>query len=252
MDSGSQALGGVNETPPVRATLDAWRARGADRLNPARFRFIDALERRAARHDGEVRRALDRRLASLVASYAHELARAEAAARPGEPSPGAPSGAPDLPKRNLAPRGPLAQLTDLLTSRVAAHPAKNDGSALGGEAHVPHAPSGVRAAELPMLEYFRETWSRFSTEKQLRHSLEQVPFNAGPLNSNSLIHRSLSLMREASPGYLQHFLSYVEALSWMDQLAGPPPTPASPAGPAAEAPRAANAKKGVRGKARAR
>jgi len=27
-------------------------------------------------------------------------------------------------------------------------------------------------------------------------------------------------MREQSPGYLQHFLSYVEALSWMEQMNG--------------------------------
>ena len=54
----------------------------------------------------------------------------------------------------------------------------------------------------------------------MRQSLEQVPGNAGPLNSSSLVHRSLSLMRELSPGYLQQFLSYVDALSWMEQMNG--------------------------------
>jgi hypothetical protein len=99
-----------------------------------------------------------------------------------------------------------------------------------------------------MLDYFRETWSKLSAEKQLRHSREQVPDNAGPLNTNSLVHRSLSLMRECSPGYLQQFLSYVEALSWMEQLAGP--VAATPASTTVEPPRAGAAKKSARRKSR--
>jgi hypothetical protein len=73
---------------------------------------------------------------------------------------------------------------------------------------------------LPVLDDFREMWSKISTERQLRQSLAQVPGNAGPLNSSSLVHRSLSLMHELSPGYLRQFLSYVDALSWMEQMAG--------------------------------
>jgi hypothetical protein len=95
-----------------------------------------------------------------------------------------------------------------------------------------------------MLDYFRKTWASLRTENQFRQSLGQVPQNAGPLNSNSLVHRSLSLMRELSPGYLQHFLSYVDALSWMEQLGGPE-APASK-----ETPRAATSRKSARGKSR--
>jgi len=52
----------------------------------------------------------------------------------------------------------------------------------------------------------------------VRQSQEQVHKNAGPLNSNQLVHRALSLMRELSPGYLQQFLSYTDALMWMEQI----------------------------------
>ncbi|MFP4906442.1 DUF2894 domain-containing protein, partial [Paraburkholderia sp. BR14261] len=52
--------------PAARALLDAWRARGADQLDPVRFHFIEALERRAAAHAGEARRLLDARLAQLL------------------------------------------------------------------------------------------------------------------------------------------------------------------------------------------
>ena len=51
-------------------------------------------------------------------------------------------------------------------------------------------------------------------------------------------------MRELSPGYLQQFLSYVDALSWMEQMNGG----AAPTGK--DAPRGGNAGKSARGKAR--
>ncbi|WP_442597763.1 DUF2894 domain-containing protein [Parapusillimonas sp. JC17] len=72
--------------------------------------------------------------------------------------------------------------------------------------------------ELPEMEYFRRAWAKSGTTRLLRHSQKQVPENAGPLNSSNLVHRSLSLMREQSPAYLQHFLAYLDALSWMEQL----------------------------------
>ncbi|MBN3751388.1 DUF2894 domain-containing protein [Paraburkholderia sp. Tr-20389] len=204
-----------------QATLDAWREQGADAHDPLRFHFIDALARRAAQHDGEARRVLDARLSALLDAYAADLAGHASKAEAVESS--AVSGKPS--------RGPLAGLVDYIASQAA----ENGGS-------VPSSPAVH--AELKALDYFRETWSKVSAEKQLRQSLEQVPGNAGPLNSSSLVHRSLSLMRELSPGYLQQFLSYVDALSWMEQLTG------GGVPPVKEVPRAASAKKGARGKAR--
>lgn len=235
------------DTADALATLAAWRARGADRVNPTRFRMIDALARRAADHEGGVRRVLDERLAVWIAAYADDVRRAEAAdtantanAATTAATNGAAAGCVQTASR----RGALAELVELLASRVAA----------ASESEAPMARDVLssnrleRSPDLPMLDYFRETWSKFSAEKQLRHSREHVPDNAGPLNSNSLVHRSLSLMRELSPGYLQQFLSYVEALSWMEQLAGPVAA-ASPS-TAAEPPRAGTAKKSARRKPR--
>ncbi|HDR9845588.1 TPA: DUF2894 domain-containing protein, partial [Burkholderia multivorans] len=50
----------------VRAMLDAWREQGAAQLDPVRFHRLDALERRAAALDGDVRALLDARLAALA------------------------------------------------------------------------------------------------------------------------------------------------------------------------------------------
>ncbi|SDE43162.1 DUF2894 domain-containing protein [Paraburkholderia lycopersici] len=200
----------------ARALLDAWRARGADRLDPVRFHFIEALEKRAAAHAGEARRLLDARLAQLLNAFADDLARA------------APRTSPKLDDDSGA--SGLRRLVDSLARAQPALPASR----------ARHEP------DPELVEYFRQTWSRVRAEKQLRQSLDQVPRNAGPLNSSSLVHRALSLMREMSPGYLQHFLAYADSLSWLDQLT------ASVAGAAApkEAPKSASAKKGARGKGR--
>ncbi len=197
----------------VRATLDAWREQGADRLDPVRFHRIDALERRAAALEGDARALLDARLATLIEGFAEVVARAGETATASS-APGAPA------------RGALAELVERLAR---------------------DAQADRRGLDPELVDYFRTMWSKVRTEQQYRQSLDQVPRNAGPLNSNSLVHRSLATMRELSPAYLQQFLSYVDALAWLEDLAG------GGAQPEKEAPRAKAAKpakKATRAKAR--
>ncbi|CAK0404076.1 chemotaxis motB protein [Burkholderia pseudomallei] len=223
-------------------TLDAWRERGADRLDPVRFRFIDALRRRAAARGGDARRLLDARLAALIDAYAADLRRAEsngdacecagapapapapapASSTSPAPTPAAPSTTTTSPAASSPAepaRGPLAALLDYIGSRE-----RPTASAPDETRAAPASPTAsgrvALRAEPELLDYFRETWSKLSADSQLRASLEQVPKNAGPLNSSSLVHRSLSLMRELSPEYLRQFLSYVDALSWLQQMNG--------------------------------
>ncbi|MCX5538136.1 DUF2894 domain-containing protein [Paraburkholderia sp. CNPSo 3076] len=198
--------------PDARALLDAWRARGADQLDPVRFHFIEALERRAAAHAGEARRLIDARLAQLLDAFADDLARETSNITHG--------------LGDETARSELGRLVDSLARPEPAQPATR----------VRHEP------DPELVEYFRQTWSRVRSEKQLRQSLDQVPRNAGPLNSSSLVHRALSLMREVSPGYLQQFLAYADALSWLEQLNAS----VGVAAPVREAPRATSAKKGAR------
>ena len=218
MNSGVEIVNGV--TSDVRSTLDAWRERGADRLDPVRFYFIEALDRRAAGHSGEARRILDDRLTKLLQAYANDLDQAESqTANGGEPA-----------------RGALTELIEYMSCRA---PMDSVGATAD---HT--SPRHTSYPEMEVLDYFRKTWTKVSAEKQFRQSLAQVPGNAGPLNSSSLVHRSLSLMRELSPGYLQQFLAYVDALSWMEQMNG------GGAMPEKDAPRSGNPRKNTRGKAR--
>ena len=211
-------------TDAVRATLDAWRERGAERLDPVRFHFIEVLDRRASGHSGKVRGILDDKLSKLIEAYADDLERAASKI----------SRADSMASPDDHARGTLAGLLDYIANRA---PADGNGSAAGST-----GPRPTSWPELEVLDDFRAIWSKLSTEGQLLQSLEQVPGNAGPLNSSSLVHRSLSLMRELSPGYLQQFLSYVDALSWMEQMNG------GGALAGKEAPRAGSARKSARGK----
>ncbi|HDR9808453.1 TPA: DUF2894 domain-containing protein [Burkholderia cenocepacia] len=202
----------------VRAMLDAWREQGADRLDPVGFHRIDALERRAAVLDGAARALLDARLATLIDGFAKRVARDDDDAEATRETVQAATGAPA--------RGALAALVEGLER---------------------DAQADRRGLDPELVDYFRTMWSKVRTEQQYRQSLDQVPRNAGPLNSNSLVHRSLATMRELSPDYLQQFLSYVDALAWLEDLAGGGTQPEK------EAPRAKAAKparKTTRAKAR--
>ncbi|HYG43109.1 MAG TPA: DUF2894 domain-containing protein [Bordetella sp.] len=197
----------------IQATLDGWRERGADRLDPLRFRLITAMAARAARHEGETRRVLDGRLAELMGQYEARLASTDQTDAANAP----------VPRQPPAP-GMLAALLEHIAGPVAANGATDRRS---------------RYPELDLLDYFQATWARLSTDRQLRQSQEQVHENAGPLNSNHLVHRALSLMRDQSPGYLHQFLSYLDALSWVDQLNNNGGLAAKPAARARKGPRAA-------------
>ncbi|KVQ66783.1 DUF2894 domain-containing protein [Burkholderia territorii] len=202
----------------VRATLDAWREQGADRLDPVRFHRLDALEKRAAALDGDARALLDARLETLLEGFAQIVSRA-----------GETAAASETVQANAPARSLLGGLVEQLAR---------------------DAQADRRGIDPELIDYFRTTWSKVRTEQQYRQSLDQVPRNAGPLNSNSLVHRSLATMRELSPEYLQQFLSYVDALAWLEDLAGGGGQPEKEAPRAKAAKPAKPAKKATRAKAR--
>jgi hypothetical protein len=170
--------------------IEAWRERGDHRFDPVRFRFIEVLAGRAQAHGGEARRILDDKLAKLLAAYGEDLEKTRCA-----------DGDIAGQQQDPLPRGALAELVEHINR------------------HAPSAGDGP-APELEALAYFRSTWSRLSADRRLTQSQALVPENAGPLNSHHLVHRSLTLMRELSPEYLSRFMSYVDALLWIDAAGG--------------------------------
>lgn len=221
---------------PVMA-IDRLRARGAACFDPVRFRFIEALARRAAVHGGAARRVLDCKLAKVLADYTDRFDRAADAA--GDTLAGAiarfPQAADALKQcgdasdfgglqrliARLEAQGGSGPLTELLAHIARQAP---DGSTTGA-AH--GARGGVEAqGELRSMRHFRSTWSRLSVDRQLSRALAQAPENAGPLNSHFLVLQALTQMRDISPQYLGQFMSYVDALLWLDQAdSGRSPAP---------------------------
>lgn len=145
---------------------------------------------------------------ALLAARAQALAPLAAPAAVAVPVPGAVSGA--------APgkvRGPLGRLADGL--QTGAQP----------------------APELAVLQRSRSTWERLSAGQRVQQALAQVPAQAGPLNTSHLIHRALGLMQAVAPGYLQHFVPYVDTLLWLQGQQGQAPGTGKPGPKAAGRPR---------------
>ena len=147
---------------------------------------------------------LDERLKHLLAVYEADLAKATEAKK----------------ERKTPSSAPVAGgLTELL-----AHVAERTGVAAGN--------ATASASDLKSLRYFRSTWSRLSADRRLNQSQAKMPENAGPLNSQHLVHRAITLMRDVSPDYLNRLMSYVDTLSWIEQAnaSAPPPATARPEG----------------------
>jgi hypothetical protein len=164
-----------------------------------RQRHIQALQRRAAQHQGAVRQLLNARLQALQADE-------DAAAQPVPPSPPSPS------------PSPLAELLAHIAHHNGA-PSAPAGPA-GPGARTPEAPHSRQAPrELKAVRDYRSTWSRLSVQQRVQQALARVPDNAGPLNTQRLVHQLLHALHAASPPYLHRLVTQVEALLWLEQVA---------------------------------
>ncbi len=79
-----------------------------------------------------------------------------------------------------------------------------------GSRSLPHYP------QVPLLQQVRRDWSEQRSELQVKRSLRtEAPADGGPLNSAVLVQRMLDTMQATSPGYLRHFIDYIDTLSWL-------------------------------------
>ncbi len=186
--------------------LEALRASGAEAAEPVRFRFVEALARRAEGHTGEARRLIDDKLTRAAIALGERFATARA------------GGAVALSDEAALPAGaslaspvaanPLAQLLAHIRDHAAPGPA-------GTAQHVPA--EGSPRGELKSVVYFRGTWSQMRVDQQLADAQARVPENAAPFNPEFLAMRALYRLREIAPGYLRHWLSYLDALICLEQ-----------------------------------
>jgi hypothetical protein len=186
--------------------LAALRASGADRRDPVRFVTLEALARRATAQPESIRQPLLTKLNAM----ADQLATS--------PTP-----------------SPLTELLTYINQHAHAQPsatqaanesAAPQGNSLAAAVNPKFRPNSQTAAggrsrqgpELKSVAYFRNEWSKLSTEQQLTKTLAQAPENAGPMNSQHLVLRSLQVMRDIAPDYLQGFMSYIDTLIWLEHV----------------------------------
>lgn len=183
--------------------LEQWQAQQAQAPDPAAFALMQALARRLPTLQGSARQAVQARLQAQLERHAQRL-QADTALRPARP---------DAP-------GPLTDLLAHARARAVLQDAPDDGS--------------LAYPELPLLDEVRAIWGRLNAERQLRQSIEQLPENAGPLNSDHVVLRALTHMRELSPDYLHHFMVYGETLAWLERMSPAPGAPARDGKPGAK------------------
>lgn len=204
-------LAGSRHGSDSELLIDALRARGAERFDPVGWRFIEALARRRAAHGAGAGGVLDQRLTKALGDYRERFDRAEREAADGLARGKAkfPEAADVLTQHYEA--GDFGRLHRLLAKLEARG---GPGALAELLAHIERqAPQG----ELKSLRYFRGTWTRLKVDRRLSQASAQAPENAGPLNSHFLVLQSLRLMRDISPEYLEQFMSYVDALLWLEQ-----------------------------------
>jgi len=83
----------------------------------------------------------------------------------------------------------------------------------------PLSPGGHGRMDTPRVAQFRQQLGKISVQKQVTQAIAQAPQNAGPINSHMLVLRSLGMMRDLSPDYLNRFMAYVDTLFFLDAAA---------------------------------
>jgi len=197
-----------------------------------RQRLVEVMARRASALEGSARERLEARLSTLrLATESGSVEEQGAVSLKGGASP-----VPPQPKPS--PLAELLQHIQRQKERASDAPRGQQVAPVAGQASGQKEVAGPASATRPPaepqeLQFFRRTWARLSVDRQLAQSRQALPRNAGPLNSHHIVHRTLSLMQQISPAYLEHFVAYVDNLLWLDQFneqqfAQDPPAKARP------------------------
>lgn len=196
-----------NPQPSLQALHElqaALRAAGAPQWDAVGWHYIERLADRAGQQTGRAQALLFDKLQHAL----HGLkARRDAALAESAPS-------PVVAARTAAP-SPLAALLQEMTPAVT-DAGKDAGMGTGTLSGMgTHKPPAWRA-ESPRIRQFRKQLGQIHVQKQVSQAIAQAPQNAGPINSHMLVLRSLGLMRDASPDYLNRFMAYVDTLLCLD------------------------------------
>ena len=192
------------------ADLAVLREAGAPAFDAVGWHYIEVLTAKTQTHRGTTQALLQAKLDKALCDLKARMAVTKSLDQSGVPTAStAPvSTSPSPLAQLLQEMAPLAQHTPSAPAPVLA-------SAMG-------KPSNWRA-ESPRVQQFRKTLYKLSVQKQVTQAIAQAPQNAGPINSHMLVLRSLGLMRELSPDYLNRFMSFVDTLLCLEEAGNAKP-----------------------------
>lgn len=183
----------MNEAAPTLPDLNALRTAGAERVDAVGWHYIETLARRTHAQSGPARLLLHNKLQEALQRFD---ARMTMAARPQDAHEPLPS--------------PLATLLQEMGPKT---PQQGSGKPAGWP------------SENPRFQAFKKHLSQISVQKQVTQAMAQAPQNAGPINSHMLVLRSLGLMRDLSPDYLNRFMAHVDTLLCLEEAGKGKSTP---------------------------
>jgi hypothetical protein len=182
----SQALSACSALEALQTSL---RDAGAARFDAVGWHYIEVLSQRARAQTGHAQALLNDRLTKALAQFKSKLDEAPPAAQGSETSP-----------------SPLATLLSEMAQQAPLTAPTTQAS----------KPSAWRA-ESTKIQQFKKQLNKISVQKQVKQAIAMAPQNAGPINSHMLVLRSLGLMRDASPDYLNRFINYVDTLLSLEE-----------------------------------
>jgi hypothetical protein len=201
------------------------RKTGADRFDPIRFRYIEALASRAHRAREPIGERLTKKSALSLREYLND--NSEPRARD--------QGDSVVSFASATVTALHALRRDLDRSQLDAGSGTSDfelqlqaqeGELLQGglftsvdddvDANSSHEDSAARP--LKASQTMRVHQQRRAAEKRIELAIAEGPESPGPLNPQMLAIKALTIMRDISPEYINRYVSYLDTLFWVEQL----------------------------------
>lgn len=180
---------------PMEDLLAALQARGAAQYDPVGWHYMQTLAQRSRASPGSAQLLLQGKLRQALVNFQARM-QTQMQTRMQEAA---------LTNASTAPSATPSPLATLLRDMAQ---------------DSPNTPTGKPAnwrTESPHIQQFRQQLGKIRVHKQVSQAIAQAPQNAGPINSHMLVLRSLGLMRDISPDYLNRFMGYIDTLLCLDQ-----------------------------------
>ncbi|MCP3852557.1 MAG: DUF2894 domain-containing protein [Gammaproteobacteria bacterium] len=208
----------VLKTPQhLKHALEQIRERQLHVHNPVQFRFIESMADKALQYRSPVAEIITKKVAQALSNYLND-------------SPSQKKTTVQLNHKSVV-KSELTKLTEAMlqsnNSEIVLSQLTFEDELKQQEKEIMHSMSEVSSStatqnqgghnDLSIMRQFRQSQVKHLSEQQLTRTIEEGPEDAGPLNSQALIIRSLTTMQELSPSYINRFVSYIDTLLWLEQ-----------------------------------